>query len=144
MEPTSQQTPPSEPRATESLPHVTLDTAVTLSFDYLKHLGTIAMTAAGGLIALTQFVDGDKKFFYKIMAAAGLMFLSALMAFFVQFSLMDRIRHSHELLRRSEKLGYTLQGAKRTERWLEGGALWLLSISMGIALQALVSAGAPA
>lgn len=128
---------------TDAGQHVTLDTAVTLSFDYLKHLGTIAMTAAGGLIALTQFVDGDKKFFYKIMTAAGLMFLSALMAFFVQYSLMDRIRHSHELLRRSEKLSYTLEGAKRTERWLEGGALWLLSISIGIALQALVSAGAP-
>jgi hypothetical protein len=122
---------------------VSLDTAISLSFDYLKHLGSIAMTAAGGLIALAQFVDGDKKFFYKIMTAAGLMFLSALMAFFVQFSLMDRIRHGHELLRRSETLSYTLQGAKRTERWLEGGAMWLLSISIGIALQALVSAGAP-
>ena len=122
---------------------VSLDTAVTLSFDYLKQLGTIAMTAAAGLIALVQFVDGDKKFFIKIMIAAGLMFLSALLAFFVLFSLMDRIRHSHELLRRGEKLGYTQQGAKKLERLFEGMALWILSISMGIALQALISFGVP-
>lgn len=132
-----------EPPAQEPTPHVSLDTAVTLSFDYLKQLGTIAMTAAAGLIALVQFVDGDKKFFIKLMLAAGGMFLSALLAFFVQFSLMDRIRHGHDLLRRSEKLGYTHQGAKKLERLFEGMALWILSISMGIALQALFSAGAP-
>ncbi|RDZ28060.1 hypothetical protein [Lysobacter silvisoli] len=128
----------------EPVQHVTLDTAVTLSFDYLKQLGTIAMTAAAGLIALVQFVDGDKKFFVKVMIAASGMFLSALLAFFVQFSLMDRIRHAHELLRRNEKLGYTDKGAKRMERLFEGLALWLLSISMGVALQALIGAGMPA
>lgn len=130
--------PPQEPTQ-----HVSLDTAVTLSFDYLKQLGTIAMTAAAGLIALVQFVEGDRKFFIKIMIAASGMFLSALVAFFVQFSLMDRIRHAHELLRRSEKLGYTDKGAKRLENIFEGLALWLLSISMGVALQALIAAGAP-
>lgn len=132
-----------EPSAQDPTAHVSLDTAVTLSFDYLKQLGTIAMTAAAGLITLVQFVDGDKKFFVKVMFAAGGMFLSALLAFFVQFSLMDRIRHGHELLRRGEKLGYTHQGAKRMERLFEGTALWILSISIGIALQALISAGPP-
>lgn len=132
-----------EPPAQEPTPQVSLDTAVTLSFDYLKQLGTIAMTAAAGLIALVQFVDGDRKFFLKIMIAASGMFLSALLAFFVQFSLMDRIRHGHDLLRRKEKLGYTDQGAKRLETWFESAALWILSISMGIALQTLFSAGAP-
>ncbi|HVK52040.1 MAG TPA: hypothetical protein VM469_09930, partial [Pseudoxanthomonas sp.] len=89
-----EQPPKAEQPAGEQLPYVSLDTAITLSFDYLKHLGSIAMTAAGGLIALAQFVDGDKKFYIKIMVAAGMMFLSALMAFFVQYSLMDRIRQS--------------------------------------------------
>lgn len=131
--------PPQEP-----VPQVSLDTAVTLSFDYLKQLGTIAMTAAAGLIALVQFVDGDKKFFIKIMVAAALMFLSALMAFFVQFSLMDRIRQGHELLRTRERVGYSQKGAKRIEGIFEGAALWLLSISMGIAFHALISAGMPA
>lgn len=130
--------PPQEP-----VPQVSLDTAVELSFDYLKQLGTIAMTAAAGLIALLQFADGDKKFFMKIMIAAGLMFLSALMAFFVQFSLMDRIRHGHEALRRNERLSYSQAGARKLERIFEGLALWLLSISMGIAFQALISVGAP-
>lgn len=128
----------------EQEPHVSLDTAVGLSFDYLKQLGTISMTAAGGLIALAQFVDGDKKFFVKIMIATGLMFLSALLAFFVQFSLIDRIRQSHEILRKSERQSYTHAGAKKLERLFEGLALWLLSISMGIALQALIRIGVPA
>ncbi|KRD39151.1 hypothetical protein ASE35_01905 [Lysobacter sp. Root916] len=126
------------------MPQVSLDTAVTLSFDYLKQLGTVAMTAAAGLIALVQFVDGDKKFFIKVMIAASLMFLSALLAFFVQFSLMDRIRQGHELLRKREAAGYPHLGAKRLERVFEGLALWLLSISMGIAVHALISIGVPA
>lgn len=74
----------------QQVPQVSLDTAVGLSFDYLKQLGTISMTAAGGLIALVQFVEGDQRFFVKAMIATGLMFLSALMAFFVQFSMIDR------------------------------------------------------
>lgn len=132
-----------EPAPHEHRPQVSLDTAVTLSFDYLKQLGTIAMTAAAGLIALVQFVDGDKKFFYKIMVATGLLFLSALAAFFVQFSLMDRIRQSHELLRKHERVDYPHRQTKRFERVLEGAALWLLSIAMGIALQALMGVGVP-
>lgn len=123
---------------------VSLDTAVGLSFDYLKQLGTISMTAAGGLIALVQFVDGDKKFFIKIMVATGLMFLSALLAFFVQFSLIDRIRQSHDILRKGERRSYAHASAKRLERLFERSALWLLSIGMGIALQALMSSGVPA
>jgi len=122
---------------------VSLDTAIGLSFDYLKQLGTISMTAAGGLIALGQFVDGDKKFFLKIMIATGLMFLSALLAFFVQFSLIDRIRQSHEILRHRERQSYTLASAKRMEKLFEGLALWLLALSVGMALQALVSVGMP-
>lgn len=133
-----------EPPAQDPTPQVSLDTAVTLSFDYLKQLGTIAMTAAAGLIALVQFVDGDRKFFIKIMLAASGMFLSALLAFFVQFSLMDRIRHGHILLRRKETLNYSEKAAKRMETLFEAMALWILSISMGVALQALFSAGAPA
>lgn len=133
-----------EPSPQEQAPHVSLDTAVGLSFDYLKQLGTIAMTAAAGLIALVQFADGDRKFFIKITIAAGLMFLSALLAFFVQFSLMDRIRQSHELLRKSERPSYPHEGAKKLERIFEGLALWLLSISMGIAFHALISVGMPA
>lgn len=136
--------PSMEPSPREQPPHVSLDTAVGLSFDYLKQLGTIAMTAAAGLIALVQFADGDRKFFIKITIAAGLMFLSALLAFFVQFSLMDRIRQSHELLRKSERTGYPHEGAKKLERVFEGLALWLLSISMGIAFHALISVGMPA
>lgn len=132
-----------EPAPQEQRQQVSLDTAVTLSFDYLKQLGTIAMTAAAGLIALIQFVDGDKKFFFKIMVATGLLFLSALMAFFVQFSLMDRIRQSHELLRRNERADAPNRESRRFERLLEGAALWLLSISMGIALQALTGVGVP-
>jgi hypothetical protein len=138
-----EQPPKAEQPAGEQLPYVSLDTAITLSFDYLKHLGSIAMTAAGGLIALAQFVDGDKKFYIKIMVAAGMMFLSALMAFFVQYSLMDRIRQSHEVLRASGQMRYTQKSAKKTERLLEGGAMWLLSISIGVALQALFSGGMP-
>ena len=133
-----------EPSPQEQAPHVSLDTAVGLSFDYLKQPGTIAMTAAAGLIALVQFADGDRKFFIKITIAAGLMFLSALSAFFVQFSLMDRIRQSHELLRKSERASYPHAGAKKVERICEGMALWLLSISMGIAFHALISVGMPA
>ena len=127
----------------EREPQVSLDTAVGLSFDYLKQLGTISMTAAGGLIALVQFVDGDKRFFVKIMIATGLLFLSALLAFFVQFSLIDRVRQSHEILRKSERQSYNHASAKKLERLFEGSALWLLSIGMGIALQALTSIGMP-
>ena len=144
MESSSQQASHQQQHAAEPTAHVSLDTAVTLSFDYLKQLGTIAMTAAAGLIALIQFVDVDKRFFLKIMISAGLMFLSALLAFFVQFSLMDRIRHHHDLLRRGEKLGYSQHNAKKLERWFEGTALWLLSIGMGIALQAIIAVGMPA
>lgn len=128
----------------EQIPPVSLDTAVTLSFDYLKQLGTIAMTAAAGLIALVQFVEGDRKFFIKLMIAAGLMFLSALLAFLVQFSLMDRIRQSHDILRKSEQPSYSHNSAKKLERLFEGLALWTLSIGMGIALYALSSVGMPA
>lgn len=138
-----EQQPKTDQPAGEQLPHVSLDTAITLSFDYLKHLATIAMSAAGGLIALAQFVDGDKKFYIKIMVAAGMMFLSALMAFFVQYSLMDRIRQSHDVLRGSNPMRYTQKSARKTERVLEGSAMWLLSISIGIALQALISGGMP-
>lgn len=127
----------------EPVPQVSLDTAVGLSFDYLKQLGTISMTAAGGLIALVQFVDGDKRFFVKIMIATSMMFLSALLSFFVQFSLVQRIRQRHELLRSSERPSSTQAGAQRLERLFEGVALWLLSIGMGVALQAIVQAGGP-
>lgn len=125
-------------------PQVSLDTAIGLSFDYLKQLGTISMTAAGGLIALVQFVEGDRRFFVKIMIATALMFLSALMAFFVQLSMIDRIRQGHEALRSDRRTLYTQAGARRLERVFEGAALWLLSIGVGMALQALVVAGAPA
>lgn len=127
----------------EREPQVSLDTAVGLSFDYLKQLGTISMTAAGGLIALVQFVDGDKRFFVKIMIATGFLFLSALLAFFVQFSLIDRVRQSHEILRKSERQSYNRASAKKLERLFEGSALWLLSFGMGVALQALTSIGMP-
>lgn len=143
QEQASQEQPPQERAPQEQASHVSLDTAVTLSFDYLKQLGTIAMTAAAGLIALVQFVEGDKKFFVKLMIAASLMFLSALLAFFVQFSLMDRIRQSHEILRKSEHASYSHKSAMKLERLFEGTALWTLSIGMGIALHALVSVGMP-
>ena len=133
-----------EQSPTEQEPQVSLDTAVELSFDYLKQLGTIAMTAAGGLIALVQFVEGDESFFIKMMVATGFMFMSALLAFFVQFSLIDRIRQSHAVLRKDERKKYPHLAAKKLERIFEGLALWLLSISMGVALQALISVGGPA
>ncbi len=123
---------------------ISLDTAVGLSFDYLKQLGTIAMTAAGGLIALAQFVDGDKKFFIKIMIATSLMFISALLSFLSQFSLVQRVRQAHDLLRHSEKEPHPHEKVKRVENLFEGVALWLLSISMGIAVHALFVVGAPA
>ena len=102
------------------------------------------MTAAGGLIALGQLVDGDKAFFTKIMIATGLMFLSALLAFFVQFSLIDRVRQSHELLRHRDRQNYKTSAAKKLEKIFEGLAIWLLTISVGIAFQALTKIGAPA
>ncbi len=123
---------------------VSLDTAIGLSFDYLKQLGTIAITSVGGLIALVQFVDGDKRFFLRIMIATSLMLVSALLAFLAQFSLVDRIRQAHELLRRREHKSYPHEKAKKWEKIFEGVALWLLSISMGIALYALIVVGAPA
>jgi hypothetical protein len=123
---------------------ISLDTAVGLSFDYLKQLGTIAMTAAGGLIALAQFVDGDKKFFIKIMIATSLMFISALLAFLSQFSLVQRVRQAHSLLRHSEKEPHPYEKVKKMESLFEGVALWLLSISMGIAVYALFVVGVPA
>jgi len=127
----------------QEAPPVSLDAAIGLSFDYLKQLGTIAMTAVGGLIALVQFVDGDKGFFFKIMIATSLMFLSALLAFFAQFSLVDRIRQAHGLLRKRESKAYPHEKAKKLERVFEGLALWLLSIGMGIALYALFMIGVP-
>ncbi|MCC6316536.1 MAG: hypothetical protein IT361_02505 [Gemmatimonadaceae bacterium] len=130
-----------QPRAHED--KVSLDTAVGLSFDYLKQLGTIAMTTAGGLIALGQFVDGDRKFFIKIMIATGMLFLSALLAFLVQFSLIDRVRQSHEILRHGEQPSQPVSSAKRLEKRFEGLALWLLAIGMGVALQALAGIGVP-
>ena len=88
---------------------VSLDTAAGLSYDYLKQLGTIAMTAAGGLIALVQFVEGDRRFFVKIMIATSMMFLAALLAFLAQYSLVDRLRQAHRLLRRASVLRYPTQ-----------------------------------
>lgn len=131
----------------EKLPYseqVSLDTAVELSFDYLKQIGTISMTAAGGLVALAQFAKGDERFFTKVMIAIGILFFSALLAFFVQFSLMDRIKQSHPLLRKTDKQNYSNKSAKKLERIFESISLWALSIGMGVALQALVSAGVPA
>ena len=125
----------------QDLSSVGLDTAVALSFDYLKQLGTIAMTAAGGLIALAQFVEGDKRFFIKIMIATSLMFMAALLAFFAQYSLVDRIRQAHDLLRRSEQKTHSHEKVRRMENLFESAALWLLSISMGVALQALFTFG---
>lgn len=121
---------------------VSLDAVAGLSYDYLKHLGTIAMTAAGGLIALVQFVEGDKRFFFKIMLATGMMFFAALLAFLAQYSLVDRLRQAHAVLR-SGKPGSSQASAKKAEKLCEGLALWLLSISIGIALYALINAGAP-
>lgn len=120
-----------------------LDTAAGLSYDYLKQLGTIAMTAAGGLIALVQFVEGDKRFFVKAMIATSMMFLAALLAFFAQYSLVDRLRQAHEVLRNG-KPNHDQESAKKAEKIYEGVALWLLSIGMGIALYALISVGVPA
>lgn len=122
---------------------VSLDTAAGLSYDYLKQLGTIAMTAAGGLIALVQFVEGDKRFFVKIMIATSMMFLAALLAFLAQYSLVDRLRQAHRVLQIAKPRS-SYASAKKAEKIYEGLALWLLSISMGIALYALVSAGGPA
>lgn len=122
---------------------VSLDTAASLSYDYLKQLGTIAMTAAGGLIALVQFVEGDKRFFVKIMLATSMMFLAALLAFLAQYSLVDRLRQAHRILQIA-KPNSSQVSAKKAEKIYEGLALWLLSISMGIALYALMSAGGPA
>ena len=130
------------PPAQEPSP-VSLDTAVGLSFDYLKQLGTIAMTAAGGLIALVQFVEGDKAFFVKIMVATSLMFVSALLAFLAQFSLVQRVRQTHALLRHGDSAKHPEEKARKMENLFEGLALWLLSISMGIAVYALFAAGVP-
>ena len=124
-------------------PGVGLDTAVGLSFDYLKQLGGIAMTAVGGLIALVQFVDGDRKFFLKIMIATTMLLLAALLAFFAQFSLVDRIRQAHAPLRVRDYSGEAHAKAKKLEKLFEGVALWLLSIGMGVALQALFVVGMP-
>ena len=129
---------------TDQESHVSLDTAVELSFDYLKQLGTIAMTAAGGLIALVQFVEGDERFFVKMMVAAGFMFMSSVLAFCGQVSLIDRMRQSQTVLRKGERRSCPHVAAKKVERVFEGLALWLLSISMGVALQALISVGGPA
>lgn len=123
---------------------ISLDTAVGLSFDYLKQLGTIAMAAAGGLIALAQFVDGNEKFFVKMMIATSFLFISACLAFLAQFSLVQRVRHTHSLLRTNEKEPQSHEKAKKLENIYEGAALWLLSFSMGIALYALFVDGAPA
>lgn len=78
------------------------------------------MTAVGGLIALVQFVDGDKGFFFKIMIATSLMFLSALLAFFAQFSLVDRIRQAHGLLRKRERKAYRTRRRKSWNGFLKG------------------------
>lgn len=132
----------------EAQPHdearsTSLDAAAGLSYDYLKQLGTIAMTAAGGLIALVQFVDGDKRFFVKAMIATSMMFLAALLAFLAQYSLVSRLRQPHEILRTGGP-EHAQASAKKAEKLYEGGALWLLSVGMGIALYALVSISAPA
>lgn len=99
-----------------------MDAATGLSYDYLKHLGTIAMTAAGGLIALVQFVEGDKRFFVKIMIATSMMFLAALLAFFAQYSLVDRLRQAHAILQNG-KPKYAHVPAQKAEKIYEGLAL---------------------
>lgn len=133
-----------EPAPTErEAPAVSLDSAVGLSFDYLRQLATIAMTGVGGLVALVQFVDGDRRFFLKIMIVTSLLFLAALLAFLAQFSLVDRIRQSHALLRRAGSRPVAHDGARKLERIFEGLALWLLSIGVGMVLQALFVVGLP-
>lgn len=132
-----------ETRSHDEAQQVSLDTAAGLSYDYLKQLGTIAMTAAGGLIALVQFVEGDRRFFVKIMIATSMMFLAALLAFLAQYSLVDRLRQAHRLLQIGKPKSSHVS-AKKAEKIYEGLALWLLSISMGIALYALMSAGGAA
>lgn len=119
---------------------VGLDTAVGLRFDHLKQLATISMTAAGGLIALAQFVDGDRKFFIKIMLTASALVLSALLAFFAQASLVTRVGYAHGILRRTTKKQYDPQKAKSQEMIFELLASCLFFVSVGMALQALFSA----
>jgi transposase len=86
---------------------------------------------------------GDKAFFVKIMVATSLMFVSALLAFLAQFSLVQRVRQTHALLRHGDNAPHPQEKARKMENLYEGLALWLLSISMGIAVYALFAAGVP-
>jgi hypothetical protein len=133
-----------ETRPIDEDQRVSLDMAVNLHFEYLKQLGTIALMAAGGLMALAQFAQGDKRFFLKIMLATALMLLSALLSFLAQIFLMDRIRQSHSMLRQEGRRIDSSHSSKKLEKRFEGVAIFLLCISIGMAFQALIRLGLPA
>ena len=123
---------------------VSLDTSATLTFEYLKHLGTIALTAAGGLIALIQFSGKGGRFFTFAMIAVGMLFLSALFSFLVQLSLIDRLRQGHAFLRTNNSLRHMDPSVRKAEKLFESLALWLLALAFGVALYALAKSGAAA
>lgn len=125
----------------QEVPPISLDTAVGLFYDYLKQLGTTSLTIGGGLIALMQFVKADKSFSVKILVAISFMFFSAFFAFLAQFLLIARIRQGHVFLKIGHKKNHSQEHSKRSEKFWEGLALWLLSLGLGIALQSLIVAG---
>jgi len=88
-----------------------------------------------------QFVKGDKSFLVKILVAISFMVFSAFFEFLAQFSLIARIRQGHELLKIEHKKKQSQEHSKRSEKFCEGLALWLLSLGLGIALQSLIVAG---
>lgn len=126
---------------TDSRDHVSLDTAVSLSFDYLKQLSTLALGAAGGLVTLVQFMEGGRTFHLKAMLAVGALFLSAFLAFLTQYSLVDRISQQHGVLKKAGGKPCPQDKAKKLERAFTAIAIGLLGIGIGMALQAVLKAG---
>ncbi|MFA7332156.1 MAG: hypothetical protein WC326_13890 [Candidatus Delongbacteria bacterium] len=126
---------------TESRDFVSLETAISLSFDYLKQLTTLALAAAGGLVTLVQFIEGDRNFHLKVILAVSALFLSAFVAFITQYSLVDRISLQHKLLRKTEITSYSHDKAMKAERIYTLTALSLLGLGTGMALQAILNAG---
>lgn len=125
----------------ESRDQVSLDTAISLSADYLKQLTTLALMAAGGLVTLVQFMEGGRNFQLKVMLAVGALFLSAFLAFLAQFSLVDRISQQHDALNKAGRKPYPRDQAKKLERSFTVIAIGLLGIGTGMALQAILKAG---
>lgn len=76
-------------------PALSLETLSNLLFDFYKHLTTISLISAGGLITLLQAGMVEPDDHRKLMVSAAFLFGSAILAFFTGFTWLQQCANWH-------------------------------------------------